>query len=409
MIFSENHITQHHFFRIKNTELNEIYVVMSIRSFIISTIGVFIPIYLYTAGLSVQDIALFYIIMFGAEGILHYPSALLLSRLGPKHNIALSLPILVFHLWQLWTIEQYHFPLWTIAVTGSITLALYWTAYHYDFSKAKTKKKASKQVSRQYIIIAILGAIAPFIGGSIAEYYGFSTLFGVVTLLMLLAVVPLFKTGDKHPRHKFNPHKVRFDNYTSRQLIAVGASAVEATTQLTFWPLLVYLVIGNYQKIGIVTSSALILTIVTTYYVGKRGIDGDRCKYIRTGSFLTGLIHIFRPLASSILHVFGFNLLNSFTHAIFMSPLMTEYYLHADENSRLEYIYYGEAIGSALRVMFLAIIYALGLYFPDKALLTIALILGGLVTMLMGIMPKTKCEIIDRKIKVLPKLQKVSK
>ena len=95
MIISESHLSQHHIFRLKNTELNEIYAVMSIRSTVISLINIFIPIYLYTITYSIRTIVFFWLVMFAVEMLLEYPAMRLIAHFGPKHSIAFSLPFLV--------------------------------------------------------------------------------------------------------------------------------------------------------------------------------------------------------------------------------------------------------------------------------------------------------------------------
>lgn len=407
MIYDQGHINQHHFLRFRATELNEIYAVMSIRSFIISLISIFVPIYLYTLSHSVKTVIVLYLLMFLFEAAFEYPSALFLATFGPKHNIALSLPILVFHFWQLWTIPTYHWPIWTISLTGAMTLALFWQGYNFDFSRSKSKKGCTKQVSRMYIIITILGATAPFIGGLIASHFGLNALFGVVTVLLLFAVVPLFIGGEVHLRRQFNPLKLR-RRKLARQVISYAATGMEASTNANFWPLLVFFLVANYQEIGLVTSLALLLTILVTYIVGKTADQRGKVTYIRFGSVLTGTIYFVKAFVNSIYQVFGLNLLTSISHSFFTSPLMTEYYLHADEEYRNEYIFLMEISTDLGRVAFFGIIYAVSFYLSDRNLLVFCLILGGLASFLISLMPDYRAEIThgNRKIKVTPAIRK---
>jgi hypothetical protein len=408
LIYNQQHINQHQIFRLKKTELNEIYTVMSIRSFIIGMIGIFIPIYLFTLTHQVRTVILLYLLMNLFEAFLEYPSALILAHLGPKHNIAFSLPILVFHFWQLWTLPVYHWPIWSMALTGALTLALFWEGYHFDFSRSKSKTKATKQVSRMYITIAILSAIAPFIGGTIAAKFGFHALFGLVTALLLFAVTPLFKGKEQHIHRKFNVLKLRRKKFLG-QALSYWGTGIEASTNANFWPLYVFLLVPNYQTIGLVTSTALLLTIFVTYIVGKTADQRGKTSYIKLGSSITAITYFVKAFANDIFQVFGLNLITAVSHPIFASPYICEYYLHADEDYRHEYIFLMELMCDTGRVVFFGILYIASFYLSTKNLLVAGLLLGGASTFLIGLMPDSRCEarVDNKEIKVQRKLAKV--
>lgn len=401
MHLGEHHIAQHHFFRIKFTELNELYTVMSLRAFIISLVTIFIPIYLYNLNYSIQEIIFFYILIYIGEAIFELPITYMIAKFGPKHLIATSLPFLILHFLLLLTLPSVGWPLWFVAVFGSISLALFWQAYNYDFSKSKHKINTSKEVSWIYILIALSGALGPFIGGSIATIFGIQYVYGLTIGLLFLAIIPLFKTGESHvPKNvKFSRLKLKDKK---RQMISYGGAAIESTTTNFFWPLFVFFIVGTYQSVGLVTSLALVLTVAIMYFVGKFADKGDRSKYIRTGSFLNGLIYFVRAVASSILHVFSLNMAAGVSHAIFMTPFVSEYYLHADEESRLEYISVMELSTDIVRILGLLFIYAISFYLAVNSVLVIGLIMGGMASFLIGLMPPTKreIEIKDKTIKV---------
>ncbi len=392
MIISEEHLSQHHFFRIKNTELNEIYAVMSIRSFVIALINIFIPIYIYTITFSIQQIIIYYLVMFTGEALLEYPALKVISRFGPKHSIAFSLPFLVLSFWMLWTLPQYHWPLWAIGLVGSVTMAFFWQAYHYDFSKSKIKKKATKEISTLYIIIAILAALGPLIGGLIAGYLGIGTLIGIVTGLVLLTLFPLYSQREPHISHKTNLRK-KFKLDIFVQQVAYGGSGIEVSATMIFWPLFLFLIVGTYQNVGIVTAAALFVTVIVTYFVGTSADKKNKIHFIRVGSFLTSILGFLRIFVNSMLTALILNVVRGISHSIYESPFIAEYYLHADEESRPEYIFWMEIGIDIARVLYFGILLILSLYISDNSLLVWALIIGAGATILMVLMPPTKKEI----------------
>ena len=79
-----------HFF--KNKELNELYLSIAVRSFALSVIGIFIPIYLLQQGIPLAQVLIFFAIVTGTMTVCTLPVAKLASRFGFKHLIYYSKP-----------------------------------------------------------------------------------------------------------------------------------------------------------------------------------------------------------------------------------------------------------------------------------------------------------------------------
>lgn len=391
MIISEAHLSQHHFFRLKNTEVNEIYAVMSIRSLVIALINIFIPIYLYTITYSVKQIIIFYLVMYVGEALLEYVALKVIAHFGPKHSIAFSMPFLVLFFWLLWSIPQYHWPIWVAALAGSVTMAFFWQAYHYDFSKSKEKKRPTKEISTLYIIIAALSALGPMIGGLIAGHFGIGSLFGAVTGLILLTIFPLFVQKEPHIKHETKLRKA-FNKNTVKQIIAYGGNGVEVNTSMVFWPLFLFFLVGTYEAVGYIAAASLAVTVVVTYLIGLIADKRSKTYFIGVGSFLTASIDFLRVFVYSLPTAYLVNILRGISHPIYESPFVAEYYLHADAESRPEYIFWMEFGQDLSRAAFFGILFLLAYYVDESSLLAWALVIGAASTMLMALMPKAKNE-----------------
>jgi MFS family permease len=386
---------QHHLWRIKYTELNELYATMTLRTLGASLIAIFIPIFLLKIGYSLRDIFAINLMMYSLEFLLEYPCTVLIRKYGPKHLIALSLPFLIAHFLLLMTLPTYHWPLWTIAATGGITMATFWQAYHYDFSRTKHRKKTSREVSKLYISIALMGAIAPFIGGYIATHFGISWVYALATFILIIAALPLLKTGEPHRRvRKINLGRVDIRDIKMDVLANMG-SAVEATSGGIVWPLFIFLIIASYQGVGLITSLALVITVLVTYFVGRWSDKTNRKKYIKMGGLMSSFSFILQTLASTVLHVFSLNIFRSLANSVFATPFASEYYLHADEQSRSEYLFYMESAVDLGRVILFFVLFVSTFFLQEKAILIVGLSLGALGAFLSTLMPLAKCEICD--------------
>lgn len=403
-MLNDNHLIEHHFFRIRNTELNEIYAVMSLRTFILGMVGLFSSVYLYTIGFSIQDIFLVELVVYTSEALFEFAATSFIAKYGPKHSIALSLPILATYYWLLWSIPTYHWPIWFFPVVGGTSIAFFWQAYHFDFSRAKSRNSASKDVSKMYILMAVLAAVAPVIGGTIATNYGFHVLLITCAGLLLFSAIPLLKNGEKHKPHQFSASRINMKKIRI-QLVSYAGSNIEAATAGTVWPLFIFLILGTAQKVGVVTSAALIATVVITYYVGRKGDGVDKRKYIRTGSRVTAVTYFVRAFVTTLSQIFVLNLFYSISHSMFASTYVTEYYQHADENARAEYVFLMELVADISKIFLFGIMYLLGFWFSGMAYLSAGLIVGGLGTLLICLMPASKIDLKNATIHLIPKLR----
>ncbi len=391
MYLNEHQSIQHQLFRVKFTELNKIFLVMSLRSFVISMIGIFVPIYLYNLGYSVRYIILLEIFQFIFEICFEYLALIVNIKWGPKHTIAISMPFLIINFLLLMTIQQYNWPIWLISLSAGICLAFYWQAYHFDFSRSKHKKNVTKDVSKLFIILAVLGAIAPFLGGTIATNFGIKTLFIFVILLLLLVFLPLLRDGDKITQRKLDFSRIKLRHIT-RDIISYGGTGMEASVSLKLWPLFIFLILGTYQKVGFVTSLALVLTIIVTYYTGRTVNNHNRHNFIKFSSIVNGFLYTLQILVDSFSQVMLVNVARSFVHSLHAAPYTSEYYLHADENSRAEYIFIMETAIDVFRLTMFIVLYILTFYLNTKQVLISSLFMGAVGSLMAGLMPRAKCE-----------------
>jgi hypothetical protein len=120
---------------------------------------------------------------------------------------------------------------------------------------------------------------------------------------------------------------------------------------------------------------------------------------------MTG-VYIAKALANTILHILSLDVLTSIAGAISSSPFTSEYYLHADEESRSEFIALMESSIDFFRVIVLSILFGLTFFFSVRIVLVTGLVLGAVGSLMMTLMPPAKCEekdFKDAKIKLIPR------
>ena len=137
-------LKKRHFWRtVGFDELSDLYASMLIRSLALSLVGIFVPIYLYKLGYSVQSILGYYAVFFMSRVVVDILVAFIVARIGPKHTIACSTLGNIFYLSMLLSMQELGWPLPLLAVIGTITNSLFFVAFHTDFSKIKHRNFAA--------------------------------------------------------------------------------------------------------------------------------------------------------------------------------------------------------------------------------------------------------------------------
>ena len=127
----------HHFHKIHllKSELSEIYLNLTIQSFGLSLISIFIPIYLLTLNYSLEQVLIFVMVQFGTLALLSPVSALLANRFGFKHIILFRTPLLLAFLAALYFLPKISMSIYLIAFVGGLAGSLYWTSINSIFAR----------------------------------------------------------------------------------------------------------------------------------------------------------------------------------------------------------------------------------------------------------------------------------
>jgi len=131
-------------------ELTQIYIAAAIRSFAITLLGLFVPLYLYNEiGFSLQQVLGFYI-FFSVILAISSPIAMkFASRHGLKHTILLSVPLYLIFIILLYLLQWFPVPLVIISFFLGLSIAFYWMGLHLVFHKASDKKHRGEEVGKR--------------------------------------------------------------------------------------------------------------------------------------------------------------------------------------------------------------------------------------------------------------------
>lgn len=370
-------------------ELSELYTSTMLRSMGLSLIGIFVPYYLFTLGVSIRDILFFLAGVYAIRMLFDVLSGHMVARIGPKHTILASNLFQIGALGLLLTYESFHWPLWIIAILNGGALSMFFVAYHVDFSKVIHADHGGKELGFMTIMERIGAALGPVVGGVIATVIGPQYTIATALVLFVCAVIPLFLSAEPTRLHqKLTFHGLPF-GLLKRDLVSRVAMGVDNTASLVLWPFyaaMVLLTVNTYASVGLVTSLGIVASIASAYFIGKV-VDRNKGGFLLNWSVtINSVVHLFRTIVSGFGGTIMVNMANEAVTAGYAMPYTKGMYARAEDlpGYRIVYIILAELAVDFGKVLLLLI--AWGLTFvlqPLHAILATFLLAAFLTLIIM--------------------------
>ena len=180
-------------------ELKQIYLSAAIRSFSLSLVGLFIPLFLYhERGVSFSNTLLFYIFFSSIFALFTPLAAKFAARFGIKHSVLVSIPIYLGFLCAIYLLSPTTPNLFIMGSLLGLSLALYWMGMNLIFHRASDHKHRGEEVGKKLgysILAAMIGPliggflISGFFGGAIATHLSHNqAMFAFIPFILLLVV-----------------------------------------------------------------------------------------------------------------------------------------------------------------------------------------------------------------------------
>ncbi len=359
-----SHELFHIFQFLKNKELDELYLCVALKYLAVSMIGVFIPIYLITQGYSLFYVLLFFTLMSFSHMIGVLFAAKISCKIGFKHSILLSVPFLLAFYILLDLLSQFPFLFFITAILYGIQSSMFWTAFHTDFTHFSEKKTLGKSVGFVKLVVKLSNVFGPLVGGLVITFFGFNTLFLIVSALLLFSTIPLFFTKDSSSRHVFSVTNL-FKGKRLRDYLGLAGFGIESTGAI-LWPIFIFfLVFNNFAEVGVVTSLSLFVSVLFILFIGFFS-DLRRKLLMRFGSVFNSFVWVLRTFSITSLLVFISNSLYGFSKMASTIPFDALSYDKATKfDRRLEFTAFREFAIHSARVFTFASL-AVFTYFLSK-------------------------------------------
>lgn len=364
----------YHVVRIRLTELRRLYWAHTVKELAASLVTIFVPIYFFRLGYSVPAIMGYFLWATIFWGICQAPALHLANRIGFNRSMGWSLLIQGLQILMLATIKQAHWPLWSIALVWGLSISLYWPQFRACFTRSLSHRRVGPAVGLSSALLMLAYGIAPAIGGAIASWLGITVLYVMTMICFGAAALPLF-TGPEFLQHE--PFSLRDLplRRASRDLIANMGSEVDGMVATSVWPLFIFLLVPTYVGVGILSSVAVIASIIIALYVGQRQ-SRKMSGYLKQGTNVISLTNSIRLAIQSVSQIAGVNFANGLGQALMVTPYYSRYYLNAEREPLLPYLYAMNIASMLGDLIVFGILLLLSLLLPAKVVLAIGLIMA---------------------------------
>ena len=376
-------ISNFHFFGSRET--NFLYLTLGLSHFGKGLINIFIPIYFWKLGFPFWKILLFYFFISSSFIIIAFLIMPLLRKISDEMMLLISIPFLIAYYLGLSFIASHSFLFYILPSLMAAHMFLFYMGYHLNFTNAVNGKHIGCELGARDVTGKIFESSAPFIGGLVIGFLGFKINFIIGSIILFLAVLPLFFVSKRKFPSKLNKDLIcnllKNKDLRSFNKVALGYGA-ETMVGRIVWPLFIFLAIGNIQVFGGIISLGIFTSMLTSYYAGFLSDKGKRRTTIAFSSVFSSIIWITRPFLAAPLLIIG----NHIGGNIIYSPLMVAWgsqYCKIAKGISVKsvFIFVQEVLYHIARIMFLPVLILLSLIFPIEYFFKIAFILAAVLVL----------------------------
>ncbi|MFH1829034.1 MAG: MFS transporter [Nanoarchaeota archaeon] len=303
-----------------------------IRSFAISLISLFIPLYLYKEiGYTLNETLLFFIFYSIAFAVTTPLAAKFSARFGMKHSILFSIPFFLVFIILMYLLPTIHTPLFIIGFFLGAYVSFYWMGFHLVFYHDSDHKHRGEEYGKRASFSIIGTMLGPVIGGTLIEFFGFYSVFILSSVLLFVSAFFLFLSKDNHIRYHFSI-KLLFDKkYWRNSLFFISRGTYDIVAGV-IWPLFIFFILNDYLALGFIGSIFSGISAVLIWLMGKYSDHIEKRKIIRWITGFESLSWLIRALVTTISQVFSITILGAVVYGIFETPIGALEYDNAKRN-----------------------------------------------------------------------------
>lgn len=360
--------------RVQNREAFALYAMHFIRSFALSLPGIFVPIFIFDlankpavfAGAFLNNIFWICAYYMCASLVALLCNVFLLNavfiRLGFKRSILLGIVFLSMAIASLLFAQQHFFATAAVAIFIGISTHFYWIPFHVFFvRKTCDGDNFGQETALQLFVASFASSVGPLLAGLIIQLWGFNVMFGVALFLIVIACVPvlLFVSDQRHRRHSIvSIMRTYLGRQSPRRLAyAFAGNSAESQAYEMLWPLLLYLVLTDFIRVGALTTLSMLLSSFVILWVGK-AIEQRRHQWMESVAvWVNSLLYVVRIFIRAPWAFYAVDVLDRSNGKMYSIAYTSAVYDAAKEMGDSDMVVFRETIAHAAQTVAPALVF----------------------------------------------------
>jgi MFS family permease len=213
-----------------------------------------------------------------------------------------------------------------------------------------------------YAIISISHIVGPFLGGFLSQNFGLTATFVTASIIHCCSIIPLFKVKESFiPKvYQYKETWKLYKQFPKKFLGYLGFG--EELLVLTIWPIFIFIVVGDYEKIGFIATIASVSAAVLAIIIGRITDQYTKRMLIKMGAFFGSLAWLLRLIPATLWTVFAQDTFSRTSKEMSFIPISTVTYLRAENTHVVPYAVFFEqslSVGKLLACILGIAIFAL--------------------------------------------------
>jgi len=326
--------------------VKEMFLFLSLFALAQSLVVIFEPVFFYTEGIPIWRIALYYALHYSLYVVLLPVGGKVVARVGLESSLAISTPLFVIYFLCLSVMPFAPGLFWVALVLLTVHKIFYWPAFHVTFSRFTAGGERGRAVSWVYLISYGVGIVGPFVGGLVAMWFGFSTLFVLAAAVALLSSLALLRTKERYRVARFDynkPWRVIFDSHyrrTMRAMLGSGSNLIH----MFFWPIYVFAMLGSAAVLGAIVAIGTLVATLTGLVIGRAADRLGQRAVLRLILPFASLSFVLRPMAVTLPLVGLTDIYARMSDVGILIPLYSRIYTRARVQQPLSFVIAAEIV-----------------------------------------------------------------
>lgn len=288
-------------------KVRSLFFATAILDLAVASISIFEPIYLRNIGYDIPQILLFFIGVYGLYFAIQPLGGKITRIFGYEHGIMFSTPFLIGYYLGLFLIPVSPWFAVFSVVCFSMFKTLYWPGFHADFARFGCEKEQGRELGVLVLFLGIASVLGPVFGGVILSVFSFKMLFAVVSFLILCSNIPLLLSPEEctpRPLLYKDAYKRLFKK-ENRGFVFSYIGYGEELYALVLWPLVLFGVLGAYDRLGLLITVGTLITAIIAMLIGKLTDSIPRPSLLKAGALLTFITWPLRIFFQAPFALFG--------------------------------------------------------------------------------------------------------